>query len=134
MLLTPTYHVLRMYQVHQGAQSLDLTLDGGVCSGDADLARLSASASRDAQGTVNISLCNLDADEGASVTIDVRGWGDKLKVSGEVLTAPLMDSHNTFDKPDAVKPVALTGLKLGGSLLEITLPARSVSVIKVEKA
>ena len=134
MLLTPTYHVLRMYQVHQGATSLDLSLDAGSFTEEPGLPKLSASASRDAQGTVHVSVCNLDPEANVPLVVDVRGWGDKLKVSGEVLTAPSLDSHNTFDRPQAVKPGKLEGLVLRGSLLEGTLPPRSVSVITVEKA
>lgn len=133
MLLTPTYHVLRMFQVHQGATTLDLSLDAGVCAGDPELPRLSASASRDAAGTVHISLCNLDPDEPAALTVDIRGWGDHLKITGELLTAPEMDSHNTFTHPEAVKPQAFHGLKSTGSTLEITLPPRSVAVVTVRK-
>ena len=133
MLLTPTYHVLHMFQVHQGATSLDITLDAGSFTEEPGLPRLSASASRDAKGNVHLSLCNLDPGEPAQLTIDVRGWGAKLKVSGEVLTAPALDSHNTFDKPETVKPVVLDSLTLKGNLLEVTLPARSVSVVRVEK-
>jgi len=134
MLLTPTYHVLRMFQVHQGATTLDLALETGDCAGDPELPKLSASASRDAAGTVHISLCNLDPDEPATLTLDVRGWGNKLNVDGELLTAPEMDSHNTFDRPEAVKPQVLSGVKLQGSLLEVRLPARSVAVVAVRQA
>ncbi len=134
MLLTPTYHVMRMFNVHQGATILSLSLEVGACSADPELVQISASASRDARGTVHVSLCNLDPDEPAKLTVDVRGWGDRLKVGGEVLTAPALDSHNTFEKPETVKPCTLDGLVLRGSLLEVTLPPRSVSLVTVEKA
>jgi len=134
MLLTPTYHVLRMFQVHQGATALNVSLDAGTFAEEPGLPRLSASASRDPRGTVHLSLCNLDPDNAVELTVDVRGWGDALAASGEVLTAPELDSHNTFDRPDAVKPSKLEGLRLKGSLLEVNLPARSVSVVAVKKA
>lgn len=131
MLLTPTYHVLRMYQVHQGATALDLSLDAGTCVGDPELPQISASATRNAAGTVHISLVNLDPDDAATVTIDLRGWGDNLTTTAEVLTAPALDSHNTFEQPQSVVPVAFTGFRKKGSLLEVTLPARAVAVFAV---
>lgn len=134
MLLTPTYHVLKMYQVHQGAEALDWTLESGACTGDSELPLVSASASRNAQGTVHLSVCNLDPEEETVLTVDVRGWGDRLKVSGDLLTGPALDSHNTFEAPEAVKPVPFRGFKLNGALLELVLPPGSVSVLKVEKA
>jgi len=134
MLLTPTYHVLRMFQVHQGATSLAVSLEAGTCAGDPGLPKLSASASRDAQGQVHLSLCNLDPDEPATLTVDVRGWGTDLTATGEVLTAPSLDSHNTFVQPEAVKPVVLGALVLRGNFLEVTLPPRSVSVVRVGRS
>lgn len=133
MLLTPTYHLLRMYQIHQGATNLDVSLDAGRCPGDPELPQVSASASRDEQGLVHISLCNLDPDSAAGLTLDVRGWGDHLKVTGETLTAQELDAHNTFDHPEKVKPAPLTGLGFRGNLLEVTLPPRSVSVLTVKR-
>jgi len=134
MVLTPTYHVLRMFQVHQGATTLELSLDAGTFAEEPGLPRLSASASRDEKGTVHLSVCNLDPEATAPLVVDVRGWGDKLKISGEVLSATSVDSHNTFESPKTVAPMKLEGLSLKGSLLEVTLPPRSVSVIAVEKA
>lgn len=133
MVLTPTYHVLRMFQVHQGATALDLTLDAGTCAGAPGLPRVSASASRDAHGTIHLSLCNLDAEESVPLTLDIRGWGDSLGVTGEVLTANELDAHNTFDQPTKLVPVPFAGFKLRGSLLDLTLPARSVSVLALKK-
>ena len=50
-------------------------------------------------------------------------------VSGTILTAPTMDAHNTFAKPNQVHPVAFTGASLGGGTLDVTLPAKSVVVL-----
>jgi alpha-N-arabinofuranosidase len=50
-------------------------------------------------------------------------------VSGRVLTAPSMDTHNTFDAPNRVQPAAFTGATLQGSSLTAQLPPRSVVVL-----
>jgi len=128
MLLTPTYHVLRMYQGHQNARVLDLDLDAGTL-GDTTLPRFSASASVDEAGTVRISVCHLDAVTSAGLSLALPPEARGKPLSAEVLTAPQMDSHNTFDAPNAVVPVAFTGYKSTAAGLELTLPPRSVTVL-----
>ena len=50
--------------------------------------------------------------------------------SGETLTGPAMDSHNTFAAPNTVvpKPISAT---VTGDRLSITLAPRSVTVLAV---
>jgi alpha-N-arabinofuranosidase len=45
-----------------------------------------------------------------------------------VLTTPAMNTHNTFEKPDTVAPVAYTGGKKKGDAWVFDLPSRSVVV------
>jgi alpha-N-arabinofuranosidase len=53
-------------------------------------------------------------------------------VKGEILTAPALDAHNTFENPDAVHPTRLTGAALKSGKLSLTLPAKSVAVVSLE--
>jgi alpha-N-arabinofuranosidase len=129
MLLTPTYHVFDMYQVHHDATFLpvDVTTENTTLGTDS-LPVVSASASRDAQGRVHLSLVNLDPK--AATTVEARIDGTKVtSVSGRVLTAPAMDSHNTFAAPSRVQPAVFTGARLQGSSLSAQLPPRSVVVL-----
>ncbi|MEQ1677620.1 MAG: alpha-L-arabinofuranosidase C-terminal domain-containing protein, partial [Chitinophagaceae bacterium] len=62
MLLTPTYHVMEMYNVHQDALLLPLTVTSNDYTfGEKKLKAVSASASKDKNGVVHISLVNIDA-------------------------------------------------------------------------
>jgi alpha-L-arabinofuranosidase len=129
IVLTPTYHVFDMYQVHHDGISLpvDVTADASSLGNDSFPA-VSASASRDAQGRVHVSLVNLDPK--AAVSVDAHIDGQKFRsVSGRILTAPAMDTHNTFDAPNRVQPVAFTGATLQESSLKTRLPPRSVVVL-----
>jgi alpha-L-arabinofuranosidase len=54
------------------------------------------------------------------------------QVKGEVLTADAMDAHHTFENPDAIHPVVFDGAKLDGAKLSVTLPAKSVVVLKLK--
>ncbi len=71
MILTPTYHVMEMYNVHQDALMIPLTVTSNdYVLGDKKLKAVSASASKDKNGAVHISLVNIDADNAQEITID----------------------------------------------------------------
>jgi alpha-N-arabinofuranosidase len=129
LVLTPTYHIFEMYKVHHDATLLPLELhcDQYTC-GDDTMAGLSVSASRDKMGVVYLSLCNLNANEDTAVTCELRGMV-LTDVQGRVLSAPLMQAHNTFDMPDQVQPTEFRGASFEGNVCTITLPARSVVVL-----
>lgn len=128
MVLTPTYHVFRMYSVHQDATYLPLDIDCAVrkLSDNREVPVVSATASRDASGTVHISLANTDLKENAEVTINVAELNVKRVISGEILTSAKISDYNTFDNPNVVTPKPFTGAKLSKQTLKITLPSKSI--------
>lgn len=137
MVLTPTYHVFDLFKVHHDAEMLDLQLDAGTYRyGDQEIPALSASASRDAEGNVHISFCNLSATESRTVSLDLRGIESDavVSVSGQVLTAAALDAHNTFDAPEQIAPRAFDAIRREGSQLSVDLPSKSVVVLRVETA
>jgi alpha-N-arabinofuranosidase len=71
---------------------------------------------------------NLHARDDVDVSIDVEGF-ETGNVSAQVLTGNAIDAHNTFEKPDTVRPANLAVSK-DGSEVRTTLPARSVSVLR----
>jgi alpha-L-arabinofuranosidase len=132
MLLTPTYHVFEMYHVFQGATLLDLNLASPDYSfGGQAIPQVHASAARDAEGRIHVALCNLDPNNGAAIACDLHGKAIG-KVSGRVLTSPNMQDGNNFDHPDMIKPAPFTGYALAGGKLNLTLPAKSVTVVTIE--
>jgi len=92
---------------------------------------LNVSASKDKSGKVHISLCNLDPNKSAKLDCELRGIKAK-KVSGRVLTAPAINSHNTFEKPNVVHPTIFKDVNLKSGKLTATLPAKSVVVLEIE--
>ena len=99
MVLTPTYHVFRMYKVHQGATMIPVDLNAPEYKlGDASVPSLNVSASRDGEGRLHLSIVNLDPTRAAEITATLSGATIK-SVTGEVLTAPAINAMNTFDRP-----------------------------------
>ncbi|SFP65505.1 alpha-N-arabinofuranosidase [Salibacterium halotolerans] len=129
MFLTPTYHVFHMYQVHQDAALLPLHIDAGQDGAARMYPQIHGSASRRDDGRVHISLCNLDAEEAAHITLDTRGLTDGLSWKGTILSADHKDAHNTFDDPEHVRPEAFHDFKTDGRTAELRLPPMSVVVL-----
>ena len=131
MVLTPTYHVFDLYKVHQDATLLPTTLESESYAFDGDsIPAINASASRDEDGRIHITLTNADANQDRTVRVDLRG-ADVSRVSGRVLTADAINAHNTFDDPDAVTPRTFDGARLSGGTLTVRMPARSVVALEL---
>ncbi len=132
IVLTPSYHVFEMYKVHQGATLLPIALRGEPLQRHGfTIPALSASASRDVEGRLHLSLCNLDTEEAAQAEVEVRGAGPLRQVAGRILTAPRMDSRNDFGAPREVVPAPFDGATLDGGLVRLKLPPMSVVVLEL---
>ncbi|HET6977071.1 MAG TPA: alpha-N-arabinofuranosidase [Pyrinomonadaceae bacterium] len=131
MVTTPTYHVFRMYRVHQGATMMPVDLSTPEYKlGDSAIPALSVSASRDISGRIHLSIVNLDPNRAAEISGSVSSVAIR-NVSGEVLTATQMNAVNTFEQPNAVKPASFNGFKVQGSQLSLSIPAKSVVVLEL---
>ncbi len=132
MLLTPTYHAFEMYKVFQGATSLPVKLaTPDYVFKDEKIPAVSATAARATNGKVYVALVNVLPNEAASVAVTLNGLTAK-GVTGRILTAPAIDSHNTFAAPHTVEPVAFTGADVAGNKLTAKLPAKSIVVLELQ--
>lgn len=132
MIVTPTYHVFEMYKVHQGATLIpvDLTAPQYSLAG-ASIPSLHTSASRDSAGKLHISIVNLDANRSAQVATRISGATPR-NITGRVLTAAAINTTNTFEKPDALRPMPFTDFKVEGDHINLKLPAKSVVVLELQ--
>jgi alpha-L-arabinofuranosidase len=132
MLLTPTYHVMEMYNVHQDATLLPIKLKtADYTVGNQKLPAVSASASRDKSGVTHISLVNIDSKQAHDVTIDTKG-AKYTAVTGRILASAKVQDHNSFDNPNKVKPDVFKGAALKANTLTVKLPPFSVVVLEVK--
>jgi alpha-N-arabinofuranosidase len=87
ILLTPTYHVMEMYNVHQDAKLLPLTIKtDDYTFGDEKLPSVSGSASLDSTGLTHISLTNINSKKEETISINVEGK-KYTGVTGRILTS-----------------------------------------------
>jgi alpha-N-arabinofuranosidase len=132
MILTPTYHVMEMYNVHQNALMIPLTTTSNdYLLGEKKLKAVSASASKDKNGLVHISLVNIDSKNEQEVNVDLNNLSAKA-VTGRILRSDKLQDHNTFDIPGKIKPAAFNNAKLDRNSLSVKMPPFSVIVLEIK--
>lgn len=134
-LRTPTYHIFEMLKVHQDATFLPVSLSSApeVTCDSITLPALDASASRDANGRVHLSMINFDPNRDHTITLNLPIADTAGKtMHGRILTADACDAHNTFDQPDQVIPqdIAPSPISADGTTT-LTLPAKSVALFSI---
>lgn len=138
MLLTPTYHVFRMYVPFQDATQVPLQLanaaGGGAVPysfGGESIDKISATAARGKDGRLYLALTNTDPRQAEAVSIG----SSKALQGGEglLLTDERMDAHNSFEQPEAVAPVPYRVTGVNGAL-NVELPPKSVLVLALDEA
>jgi alpha-N-arabinofuranosidase len=132
MLLTPTYHVFDLYKVHQDALFLptELKTEDYEHNGR-KIPALHVSSSKAQDGSINISIVNVHPAKDILLECELRGI-KATRVAGKILTAPNLNSHNTFGQPDNVKIADFNKAALSNNMLKIEMPAKSVMVVNVK--
>jgi len=131
MVLTPTYHVYKMYVPFQDATFVPVSFEAGFYThGDVALPRVDAIAARDKSGKLWVAITNVDPNQPAEIELSLARITAK-SANGETLTAPKVDSINTFDAPNTVMPRAISGVAQGGKV-DLKVEPKSVTVISVE--
>jgi alpha-N-arabinofuranosidase len=131
MLLTPTYHVMEMYNVHQDARLIPINIQSNDYSlNNQKLPAVSASASVDSLKRTHISLTNIDAKNAQDISIDVQG--KYTVITGRILTSAKLQDYNSFDNPVKIKPADFKGAALKGNTISVKLPPFSVVVLELK--
>ncbi len=129
LLLTPTYHVFRMFRDHQDARQLESYAETRLLgSAEEPVPDLHVSASEGPNGTLLVTAVNLHDTDACPVEVLLSGRKAKSVTAETLAGAPA--AHNTFDAPDTVHPVPLE-VRLTGSGFAAQLPPCSVTAFRV---
>jgi alpha-N-arabinofuranosidase len=131
MLLTPTYHIFKMYVPFQDAVSIPVSIlgDEQYQFGDEKLSKISASAGIGKDGKLYLALANVDANNAESITIKAK---TSLHTAvGQILTGDKLDTHNTFENPHVIQPASISVNAKNGDLSFMLAP-KSIVVFAIE--
>ncbi|PTB97060.1 alpha-N-arabinofuranosidase [Marivirga lumbricoides] len=133
MLLTPTYHVMEMYKVHQDAALLPIEMnsDAMYSRGDKEIPALSVSASKDKAGVIHVSIVNIHDSESQEVNFMLADLKGK-SVSAEILQSEKLQDLNDFDNPDKVAPKVFKGFKNRQGQINMNIPPFSIVVFEIK--
>jgi alpha-N-arabinofuranosidase len=90
-----------------------------------------AIAAKDKAGKLWLAITNVDPNQSAEIELTLAGINAK-SAAGETLSAPRVDSVNTFDAPNAVAPKPISAKAQDGKLL-LELAPKSVTVVAVKQ-
>ncbi len=137
MLLTPTYHVFRMYVPFQDATRVPFQMvnaTGGAAArytyGNDSIDKISATAARARDGKLYVALTNVDPRQ--PETVRIRSTAALRGGAGLLLSHERMDAHNTFEAPDTVAPVPFS-VSAADGILSVELPPKAVLVLAVDE-
>ncbi len=133
MVLTPTYYVFHMYRHHQGANLLESTLTGveeiGVEEGRVPEISQSVSIK---DGIITATLSNLSTDTAKEVKLSLEAKSAYEIVEARVLLGETIQSHNTFENPNAVSEEEFKDYSISENEITLTIPAHSVVMIRIK--
>ncbi len=109
MLLTPTYHIFRMYKDHQENTLLGSYITTENLSEKGILPQLIESASLKEDGTIIATIVNTSADDSAEIHCQIADFTLK-ELSAEILTGDIHD-YNSFENKNAVSTKVFTDYK-----------------------
>jgi len=131
MVLTPTYYVFKMYVPFQDATFVPVAFNAGTYRrDDITVPRVDAIAAKDTNGKLWLEITNVDPGQAVEFEATLTGFRAK-SAAGETLTAPKVDSVNTFKEPDTVAPKPVS-VEIEGSKLKLHLAPKSITVISVQ--
>lgn len=132
MVLTPTYYAFDLFKYHMDATLLPVNFySPDYRFGNDSIPAINASASKDSNGVIHITLVNLDPKNKIPVSASFNGAVFK-QAEGRVLTSTNFADINTFDNPAKVKPAAFTDFKKDGDALSVNLAPMSVTLITLK--
>jgi len=139
LVKTPTFYVFKLYVPHHvnGATWAPNTLTSEKITGNGqNFDVLSVGTSVDDAGGVNVSLVNVDLNNSRTVDIKLDSdWASYGVSSAQIVTGAQKDTYNDFGQTEAVniQPLDAATYKACGKSLSVTLPAKSVSMFRLDR-
>ena len=133
MVLTPTYYVFKMYKPFQNSTSLpsDVQCSSHSFEKGLPIANLQSSSAKTTDGTIIVSLANIDLQKGQEVALALDGYNAN-SVCGEILTAKNITDYNDFNHTETIKSENFTGAKIKKNQIMVKIPAKSIVVLKIK--
>jgi alpha-N-arabinofuranosidase len=133
LVKTPSFYVFKMYKQHRDALMLPLDIKCEDYENNGEkIPALSASASQNKRGEINITVTNVNPDKNIRTSIGLKNGAKIDVVSASVITAEKINACNDFGKEEAVNIKDFTDFRQAGNSIEINLPSKSVVLLTIK--
>lgn len=127
LVKTPSFYVFKMYQVHHDATLLPIDIQSEKYKyGDEQIPAISASASKDKNGAIHLTISNLNPGKALELECELRGDVDLKFNTGSIVTGKEINSYNDFGKDEEVSLQKFSDVKIEDNLVKVVVPAKSV--------
>lgn len=129
MILTPTYHVFKMYSCHQDADLVQSHIETKQIGLEEEnqVPNLTESVSVK-DDILHITLTNLSCEEDYEIETSLVDTSVH-SVEGSLISGK-MNAHNTFEESENVREVPFTAISTEGEKIRFTIP--SCSVLRID--
>ncbi len=138
MAKTPNFYIFKLYKPHHTDKAKIAPITAStiqtVTGNGATMPALTVFASVDSHGIVNVSFTNVDLTATRTATVTLTSSQASYTVaSAEAVTGPAITSFNDFGASEAVgiKPLDASSYSITGKTLSVTLPTKSVVMIRL---
>jgi len=132
MVLTPTYHVFKMYAVHQNAEYIttDFKSPKYTFKGESIDAISSTLSKKD--GAYHLTVSNVDSKNKQTITLNLADIKAASVTKSEIITSKSFADYNSFENPNVVKPAAFNGATVKKGVLTVELPPMSIVTVELK--
>lgn len=132
LVKTPSFYVFKMYTVHHDATLLPSDVQCEKYSMDNEsVPAISATASKDANGKIHVTISNLNPNKAIDVTCDMRGMAKVNFEKGSIVTGEKINSYNDFGKKEEVTLKDFSDVKVNGTNVIVKVPSKSVVMVEL---
>jgi alpha-N-arabinofuranosidase len=135
MVKTPAFYVFKMYKPHHANNAKCIPVTTSSFEKTNDVPAVNVAATVDSNGIVNVSFVNVDLSATRKVAVTLNnGTAPYTVLSAEVVTGAAYTTTNPFGDAEQVniKTLEASNYSLSnGNVLNVTLPSKSVSMIRL---
>lgn len=134
MVKTPVFYVFKMFKPHHNNNAKFLPMSAPTFEQTNNVPAVNVTATVDDSGIVNVSFVNVDLTATRKVTVtlttDITTYTVK---SAEIVTGADYKTTNPYGEAEQVniKPLEQSAYSVAGKVLTVTLPSKSVSMIRL---
>jgi alpha-L-arabinofuranosidase len=131
IVLTPTYHVMHLYAEHQDSMSIPTEIQTPHYNHAGEsLPAVSVSASLSKENMVYVSIVNIDAQTAHEITLNSEY--EYVNCEASILTSDSVWDHNSFEKPNSIKPCFFDGVSISRQKISFFIPPFSIITLKMQ--